>query len=448
MTTHRVIWSSTMHRSSEHRRRVAAVGFAGALTSVLVAGPLPAGAAVPADTTPPQIQDVSFSRESVAVSGLRLVPVRVSVRLTDPSGVVPASPGPHLTPGLTLGPVPGFRSLLRPTLTRTSGTATDGVWSATVNVPSTWHGSVRVTSVDAVDAAGNVRSGALTGSPSPVLRVTGTHRPVLTFDYALLPGGGYRVHGRASFADTGRPLAHTALATANDSGCDLDGGASNDIVTDRRGRYEKSWPGRGAAEAGCVALIGRAAPGQRPTVIAYRVAARPRTIPDAALLQSGDLGGATPGPLTDDTWSGLRPPQPCPGVALRSAAFVQDERAMSVMVGIGDRPTVVMEHVATYRADGADRYLTELSRNLASCDDTGWTVLATGVAGDESMLLRLREYVDYAQTWKNTYVLVARVGSALVVLADTGWENGNGHESLVRDLSGAAVRRAAVVSRA
>ncbi|MET0520746.1 MAG: hypothetical protein ABW156_02045 [Jiangellaceae bacterium] len=437
-----------MNRSSGHRR-IAAFGFAGALTGVLVAGgPLPAGAAVPDDTTPPQVQGVSFSRESVAVSGLSLIPVRVSVRLTDPSGVVPARPGLHPAPGLTLGPVPGFQSLLRPALTRTSGTATDGVWSATVNVPSTWHGSVRVTSIDAVDAAGNVRSGALTGAPSPVLRVNGTHRPVLTFDYALLPGGGFRVHGQASYADTGQPLAHTALATAYDSNCDLDGGATNDIVTDRRGRYEKSWPGGDVAAAGCVALIGRAAPDQRPTVIAYRVASRPLTIPDTALLQPADLGGATPGPLTDDTWSGLRRPQPCPGVALPSAAFVQDQRAVSAMIGFGERPTVIMEHVATYRADGADRYLAELRRDLASCGDTGWTVLATGVAGDESMLLRLREYVDYAQTWKNTYVLVARVGSALVVLADTGWEAGNGHESLVRDLSAAAVSRAAVVSRA
>jgi hypothetical protein len=121
---------------------------------------------------------------------------------------------------------------------------------------------------------------------------------------------------------------------------------------------------------------------------------------------------------------------------------------MSAMIGFNERPTVIMEHVATYRADGADRYLTELRRNLASCDDTGWTVLATGVAGDESMLLQLREYIDYAETWKHTYVLVARVGSALVVLADHGWENGNGHENLVRDLSAAAVLRAAVVSRA
>ena len=438
-----------MNCLSGHRRRAAAAGFAGVLTGVLVAGgPLPAGAALPHDTTPPRIQDISFSRGSVAVSGLRLVPVRVSVRLTDPSGVVPASPGLHPTPGLTLGPVPGFQSLLRPTLTRTSGTATDGVWSATVNVPSTWHGMVRVTSVAAVDGAGNVRNGAITGARSPVLRVNGTHRPVLTFNYALLPGGGFRVHGRAFFADTGRPLAHKALATSYDSGCDLDGGARNDIVTDRRGRYEKSWPDRDVAEAGCVALIGRAAPGQRPTVIAYRVASRPSTIPDAALLQPGDLGGATPGPLTDDIWAGLRPPQPCTGVALRSAAFVQDQRAISVMMGYGERPTVVMEHVATYRGNGADRYLAELRRNLASCDDTGWTVLATGVAGDESMLLRLRVYVDYAETWKNTYVLVARVGSALVVLADNGWEEGNGHEDLVRDLSAAAVRRAAVVSRA
>jgi hypothetical protein len=433
-----------MNYLSGHRRRAAA---AVVLTGVLVAGgPLPAGAALPHDTTPPRIQDISFSRGSVAVSGLRLVPVRVSVRLTDPSGVVPASPGLHPTPGLTLGPVPGFQSLLRPTLTRTSGTATDGVWSATVNVPSTWHGSVRVTSVDAVDGVGNVRSGALTGARSPVLRVRGTHRPALAFDYALLPGGGFRVHGRAFFSDTGKPLARTALATAYDSNCDLDGGAANDIVTDRRGRYEKRWPDGDGAAAGCVALIGRAAPGQRPTLIAYQLASRPRTtIPDAAFLQPADLRGATLNPVTEDLWPDLRPPRPCTGTRLPNA---EAERAMSVMIGFDERPTVVMEHLATYRSDGADRYLRELRRGLAACGDTGWTVLATAVAGDESMLLRLREYIDYAQTWKNTYVLVARVGSAVVVVADNGWETGSGHEDLVRDLSTAAVHRAAIVSRA
>jgi hypothetical protein len=96
------------------------------------------------------------------------------------------------------------------------------------------------------------------------------------------------------------------------------------------------------------------------------------------------------------------------------------------MVGVDDRPTVVLEHVALYRSDGARRYLGELRRALPTCAEPRWTRLATGIAGDESLLLGLREYVDHAQASKFTVVLVARVERVLVVVADTGWETGRG----------------------
>jgi hypothetical protein len=109
------------------------------------------------------------------------------------------------------------------------------------------------------------------------------------------------------------------------------------------------------------------------------------------------------------------------------------------MVGVGERPTVVVNDVAVYRNDGAKRYL----RDLRACGE--WTVLDTGLAGDESVLLRRREHIDYAEVDKDTFVVVARTGRALVVVADTGWETMSGHEALVRMLSVAAVRRAAAV---
>jgi hypothetical protein len=169
------------------------------------------------------------------------------------------------------------------------------------------------------------------------------------------------------------------------------------------------------------------------------------TVPASAMLQASDLGGVTPTPVTDDYWDSLRPPQPCSATPYPSTVLVRAGRAVSVLIGVDDRPTVVVEHVASYRVDGAHRYLRELRRAVAACRaDAGWTVLATGVAGNESVLLRHREFIDFAGAYKNTYVLTARVGSALVVLADAGWETGNGHEALVRQLSAAAVRRAAV----
>ena len=82
-----------------------------------------------------------------------------------------------------------------------------------------------------------------------------------------------------------------------------------------------------------------------------------------------------------------------------------------------------------------------------SCGDRRRTILAAGVAGDESLLLRHRTYIDYADTYHNTYLVVARIGRVLVVVADVGWETGSGHEPLVRELSTLAVHRAAIPNR-
>jgi hypothetical protein len=425
--------------------------------AIIVVGALPAraGPAAPSDpatstdTSPPRVGDISFSRTSVRVSGLAVVPVTVSVHLTDSSGVAEIPFDMTPSPQLTLSPVPGFRSKLRPVLARTSGTAKDGVWSATVNVPSTWNGTVRVVSVGAVDRVGNALAGDVTAAQATALRVAGTHRPALTFNYAPLAGGGFRIHGRAYFTDTGRAIGRLPLATAYESPCDLAGGAVNNIVTDARGNYERRWDNGDTAAVGCVALIGRAAPGQNPTVLAYRSGSAP--IPDAALLQLQDLHGATPTPVTDDYWAALRPPQPCADRPYPSTALRRADRAVTALIGVDGAPTVVMAHVGTYRSDGAHQYLRQLRRALAACDgldqdDVRWTVRATGVAGDESLLLSRRTYIDYADSYHNTYLVVARVGHALVVVADTGWETASGHEALVRELSVAAVRRAAVLN--
>lgn len=423
-------------------RRTAALATVIAAAVVL---PATAGAAAPAaDTSPPRIEEIRFSPPSVWTAGLTLVGVSVSVRLTDASGVQAA-------PQLTLGPVPGPWSRLLPSLTRTSGTATDGVWSATVNVPSTWYGTVRATSVRAVDVAGNeLAADALTGGPE--LRVTGVHRPALSFHFAPLPGGGFRLYGQAYFPDTGRPIARQPLATSYDSGCDFEGGAVDDIVTDAHGRYEKRFPGAEANTAGCVALTGPAAPGQRRTLLAYHIASAPQsTIPDAAMPRAEDLRGATPQPVTDGYWDALRPPQPCRAGPYPGAVLLRADRAVSAVVGLDGRPTVVLAHVATYRSDGAHRYLRDLRRAIATCDPAGpgaprWTILATGVAGDDSVLLERREHLDYAGVHKSTYIVAARTGQALVVVADAGWETGNGHRELTRELAVRAVARAAVVA--
>ena len=164
------------HRPHQLAGITTAAGLAAAAALTLLGAP-PAAAAAAADTAPPQLGRVTFSRAAVNVSGLNVVPVTVSVRLSDPSGISEIPQAMTPSPHLTLGPVPGSRSQLHPVLTRTSGSSTDGVWSATVGVPSTWNGVVRVTSVGATDGAGNVLYADRTGTRTPALRVRGTHRP-------------------------------------------------------------------------------------------------------------------------------------------------------------------------------------------------------------------------------------------------------------------------------
>jgi len=178
--------------------------------------------------------------------------------------------------------------------------------------------------------------------------------------------------------------------------------------------------------------------------------ARYASIPDSAMLPS--LVQYEAEPLPADAWPALRPPQPCADGPYRSAALRRVDRTVSGLVGVGERPTVLVEHVTIYRANGAQSYLRQLRRALDRCAGTDargteWTVLATGVAGRDSLLLRMREEVDYGDRLvvKDTYLAVARVGRAVVVVADVGWEDGDGHEPLVRESITTAVRQASIL---
>jgi hypothetical protein len=71
-----------------------------------------------------------------------------------------------------------------------------------------------------------------------------------------------------------------------------------------------------------------------------------------------------------------------------------------------DFHTTLLEHIATYRGTGAARYLRELRRALPTCggtDDVGrWTVVRTGVAGRDSLLIRLRERWEHPASRRST----------------------------------------------
>ena len=178
----------------------------------------------------------------------------------------------------------------------------------------------------------------------------------------------------------------------------------------------------------------------------------PASIPDKATLQPVDLHGATTTEVDDVSWGWLRPPQPGAAGPYPSTILRRSERTVSAILDVDERPTVVLEYLAVYHSNGAHRYLRDLRRALEPGHGAGdrpgrWKILATCVAGPDSVLLRLREDIESAGGTKvrDTYVAVARVGRLLVVVADTGGKSCAAHRGLVEELIPPAVRRASVL---
>lgn len=199
-------------------------------------------------------------------------------------------------------------------------------------------------------------------------------------------------------------------------------------------------------------LIVTASPGQAASAVAG--AGRLTAIPPTAFLQPEDLGSQNIWTPDADLRPALRPPQPCDADGFRSLGGLRTSGAIAALLPVAGRPTptVLLEDIGLYRGvGGAKRYLRELRSALqgGTCSDPAgtWVVLDRGIAGDDSLLIRLDTLIDVEGSifLKRTYVLVARVRKAVVVLADLGWEIGSGRESLVRALAPAAVRRAATL---
>jgi hypothetical protein len=172
-------------------------------------------------------------------------------------------------------------------------------------------------------------------------------------------------------------------------------------------------------------------------------------IPSAAMLQPEDLRGDVPEPASDDDWAHLTPPDPC-GTGLDSDPLrlaADTQQAMIPSRGAVERPTVIVEHVARYKPGGADRLLAGIRAAVGKCPGpTGdgkqrWRLTE---AADGTLLLTVRSEGDLAgmTVTHSTAVGVARVGDAIVVVADAGWENRSGDMKLVQELLPPAVQRA------
>ncbi|MBF9131851.1 LPXTG cell wall anchor domain-containing protein [Plantactinospora sp. S1510] len=225
------------------------------------AGPLaatPASAA--ADTAPPTLGDITISPDTVDVAGLDLIPVTVAVRLRDESGVVQSGEvGGGMTPFVGLQRVSGGsgHNLAGGELALTSGTVQDGIWSVTIQVPSTWDGRWEVNHVVADDAvAKRLDVDPRTAGQTVTLDVTGTHQPAVSMQFSpdpLVGDGPLTVKGRFYFKDTNRGIPNQPIFFGADNLC-VEYDATPNGRTAADGTFSKTYP-KGDGFLRCVGIL-------------------------------------------------------------------------------------------------------------------------------------------------------------------------------------------------
>ncbi|SCL14593.1 hypothetical protein [Micromonospora inyonensis] len=106
-------------------------------------------------------------------------------------------------------------------LALTSGTAQDGVWSATIQVPSTWNGRWEPSRLVAVDEGSRrLDVDPRNLSSAATLDVAGTHLPAVTMEFVpdpLVGDGRLTMRGRFFYEDTGKGIPHQPIFFGEDS---------------------------------------------------------------------------------------------------------------------------------------------------------------------------------------------------------------------------------------
>jgi hypothetical protein len=233
------------------------------------------------DSTPPELLAIELSTSAVSVEGLDTELVTVSVHLTDPEGVFSTRPAyAYPSPAVTLRRTDGSDPLIVKKLTRTSGTAQDGIWVAEFHVASTHEGTWRVIHVSARDLHFN----GFSVDPETLgfLRtfdVTGTHQPQLRFWFRPRPGIVGRpmsLRGRLTDSDTGLPIADQVLLVGQDDrrrvGCFRDPIGGLRVLTDDNGYFRAPvQPVNRRTTATCAFLVSPVPPAPATTVISRDV---------------------------------------------------------------------------------------------------------------------------------------------------------------------------------
>ncbi|MFC6566178.1 hypothetical protein [Actinoplanes utahensis] len=178
-------------------------------------------------------------------------------------------------------------------------------------------------------------------------------------------------------------------------------------------------------------------------------------IPAEALLQPADTGGAEAGKLAEGEFAHVRPLRPCGDARYPSDASRTDAVAMRYLIPgeqAGSVPAgVVVEFVGRHRAGGAAEQFTDIKAAIAKCPgglgkgQHKWEIVKSD---DGFMVVRISQkysYADEAPATVSTFAAVSRVGEAIVVVTDNGWENSGGDQALVEDLIAKAEKRAEVI---
>ncbi|MBO4205868.1 hypothetical protein [Micromonospora echinofusca] len=197
------------------------------------------------------------------------------MHLTDESGVEESTGMDGVSTPLALlqRVSAGARQTAGAELALSSGTAQDGVWSATIQVPSTWDGQWQVTRVVASDTFGNkLDVDPRTQSQSASLRVTGTHQPALTLTFVpdpVLGDGRLTMQGRAYYVDTGAGIPDLGLFIGVDNTC-VEGRNSPNATTNAAGLYSKTFSGNLNNALHCVGIPRPSNISRSPEYIAYQ----------------------------------------------------------------------------------------------------------------------------------------------------------------------------------
>lgn len=243
-------------------KRVMAALLAAPLVGLLLGG-TPAAHADPDPYL--TITGVTLDKTAVAVSGLNLAPVKVTVE----GGYSSGHPDDENTVlNLVLERTGGtgpLESIFSTDLKRTSGTVEDGVWTGTLNAASTANGTFKVTGVMTGPFGAPIGGTPVDPTPfnGPSLMVTGTHLPKVTASVSpkVVPfGSPYSIRWAITDTATGKPygsqiraLLGVDVPCAESSG----GGEAVWVRTDTNGIVTKSYRASDADMLNCLQLTGQ-----------------------------------------------------------------------------------------------------------------------------------------------------------------------------------------------